>query len=425
MLDGYHILTLTHRHASLESIGQAVVLTDNATVLHDLKNHFGWDELYYVATCNRVFYLFYTAMPVSDTLPHALLTTLRPDLNPATLDATAAQMRLMHGVEAINHLFEVAASMDSLVVGEREILRQLRESYDFCQQTGLIGDHLRLLMRFTTETAKEVYSNTGIGEKALSVVALAFSAFQKKRLPLYARILMIGAGQTNALFAKFLLKAGYHNITVFNRTLERAQALAAASSGWRALPLDALPYYTEGFDALIVCTGATQAIMTPDLYRHLLQGDVTRKVAVDLSIPYNIDKGVPTAFPVHYIEVESLRESARENLAHRERECIKAAVIIQRRIQEYRALWHERQVERSLAHIPAEVKAVKERAIHEVFAKEFAGFDATTREAVLRMMEYMEKKCVAIPIKAAKAIALQHAQKHHAPMARTAMAESV
>lgn len=424
MLDGYHILTLTHRHASLESIGQAVVLTDNATKLHDLKKHFGWDELYYVATCNRVFYLFYTTTPVSDALPYALLETLRPDLNHTSLTATAAQMRLLHGVDAINHLFEVAASMDSLVVGEREILRQLRESYDFCQQTGLIGDHLRLLMRFTTETAKEVYSNTGIGEKALSVVALAFAAFQKKRLPLDARILMVGAGQTNALFAKFLAKAGYHNVTVFNRTIERAQALAAAN-GWRALPLEALPYYTEGFDGLIVCTGATQAIMTPDLYSHLLQGDVTRKVAVDLSIPYNIDKGVPSAFPVHYIEVESLRESARENLAHRERECIKAAVIIQRRLQEYRALWHERQVERSLAHIPAEVKAVKERAIHEVFAKEFAGFDASTRETVLRMMEYMEKKCVAIPIKAAKAIVLQHGQKHHAQMARPAMVESV
>ena len=332
-------------------------------------------------------------------------------------------MRLLHGADAIRHLLEVAASMDSLVVGEREILRQLRESYDFCQQAGLIGDHLRLLMRFTIETAKEVYSHTGIGEKALSVVALAFAAWQKKRLPLDARILMIGAGQTNALFAKFLVKAGYHKVIVFNRTLERAQTLAAAN-GWRALPLDALPYYSEGFDGLIVCTGATQAILTPDLYAHLLQGEETRKVAVDLSIPHNIDNGVPAAFPVHYIEVESLRESALENLAHREQECIKAGEIIQRRIYKYRELWHERQVERSLAHIPAAIKAVKTRAIEEVFAKEFAGFDDATRETVLRMMAYMEKKCVAIPIKAAKAIALQHGHKHHGQTTRPAALES-
>lgn len=409
MLDGYHILTITHRDAPLENIGRAVMLTDTAAKLNALKTHFGWEELYYVATCNRVFYLFYSNNPVSEQLPQALLQTIRPDLSELLIAQVASQMRLMTGTEAIRHLFEVASSMDSLVVGEREILRQLREAHDFCREADLLGDHLRLLLRFTTETAKEVYSNTGIGEKALSVVALAFAAFQQKRLPLDARILMVGAGQTNALFAKFLVKAGYRQVTVFNRTLERAENLAA-SANWRALPLDALPYYTEGFDALVVCTGATQAVITPDLYQHLLQGDTAAKIAVDLSIPYNIDKAVVSRFPVHLIEVESLREAARENLAFRERECLKAGVIIQRRIQAYRALWHERQVERSLAHIPAEVKAVKERAVREVFSREFEAFDAETRETVLRMLEYMEKKCVAIPIKAAKAVALQHRQ---------------
>ncbi len=351
-------------------------------------------------------YLFYSAQPLAADLPQTLLAELRPDLASATIAKTAAAMQLLHGVAAVRHLLEVAASMDSLVVGEREIIRQLRESYDRSRALGLTGDHLRLLLRTTIETAKEVYSRTGIGSKALSIVALAFGEMRKIGLPVNARILLIGAGQTNQLFAKFLIKAGYNRVTVFNRTLVKAEALAASFEG-HALPLDALAYYSEGFDALIVCTGATSAIVTPGLYRQLLAGETGQKMVVDLSIPNNVDRAVTTEFPVQYIQIEDLKEVARENLAFRERECEKAGIIIEKRIQEFREVWHERQIERALAHIPAEVRAVKERAIYEVYGREFAALPPEQQELMLKMLNYMEKKCVAIPIKAAKAIVLQ------------------
>jgi glutamyl-tRNA reductase len=409
MLDGYHILTLTHRHASLDSIGRLVVRNDEshepATVLRELKTRFGWKELVYLATCNRVMYLFYTPAPVPGDIAEALMSVVRPELDAHEIAETTAKMQLLHGAEAVQHLMEVAASMDSLVVGEREVIRQLREAWDRSHAWKLTGDHLRLLLRFTIETAKEVYTETGIGQKALSVVALAFSQMQKSGLPTDARILLVGAGQTNALFAKFLLKYGYSNVTVFNRTLVKAETLAATLGG-RALPLDALEHYSEGFDALVVCTGATEALITPDLYQSLLGADTARKTVVDLSIPNNVDKQVLKMFPIQFIEIEGLREVAQQNLAHREQERTKAQAIIQRRIFVYRELWHERQVERAMAHIPDEVRAVKDRAIQQVFSKEFAQLDPAAQDVVLRMMGYMEKKCIAIPIKAAKAIAL-------------------
>ena len=411
MLDGYHLLTLTHRHAPVTHIGHAIVLQDFEPSLLRLKAELGWEELFYVATCNRVLYCYYDPKPQSADVAWEVLSTLRPDVPFSLRETIADQMQLLYGADAVRHLLEVAASMDSLVVGEREILRQLREAYDYCRTIGLTGDHLRLLLRFTVETAKEVYTSTGIGEKALSVVALAFSGFQRRQLPLDARILMVGAGQTNALFAKFLFKAGYKHVTVFNRTFERAQALAQ-SHGWRALPWDALPYYSEGFDGLVVCTGATTPVVDAALYASLLQGEMGAKTVVDLSIPQNVAPTVGQQFPIHYIEVESLREAARENLAHRQRECVKAAEIIEARMLQFRHLWHERQVERALAHIPDEVRAVKERAIQEVFAKDWANLDGDTQALVQRMMDYMEKKCVAIPIKAAKAVAQKMAQRH-------------
>lgn len=411
MLDGYHILTLTHRNAPLEAIGQAIVPADDAQQrLCELKSRFGWSELLYLSTCNRVMYLFYSPSAVDETFIGEAVSLIRPGLAGSEVAFIASRMRLLHGAEAINHLFEVAGSLDSLVVGEREIIRQLREAYDRSHEWGLTGDHLRLLMRFTIETAKEIYSQTGIGEKALSVVALAFMAMQKANLAKDARIVMIGAGQTNELFSKFLLKNGFQHVTIFNRTLEKAEALARSFQQGRGLPFDALEHYSEGFDALIVCTGATQAVVTHSLYRSLLAGEDSRKVVVDLSVPNNVDKSILSLFPVRFIEIEDLRNTARENLAHREREKIKAEAIISQRIYAFRELWHERQIERSLAHIPDEVRSVKERAIEEVFAKDFAKLDPAAQELVRNMMGYMEKKCVAIPIKAAKAIALQ-AQK--------------
>lgn len=410
MLDGYHILTLTHRDAALENIGQVVVPVDRASeTLLALKVRFGWDELLYLSTCNRVSFLFYSQAPMESDLAIKTLEILHPEMSAIVAENIASRMRLLHGADAVRHLFEVAGSLDSLVVGEREIIRQMREAYDRSHAWNLTGDHLRLLMRFTIETAKEIYSQTGIGEKALSVVALAFAAMQKSVANVNARILLVGAGQTNALYARFLAKNGYQNVTVFNRTLEKAEAVAQMLGG-RALPFDALEHYSEGFDALIVCTGSTLPVVTPAVYRALLAGETSRKTVVDLSVPNNVDKRIPNDFPVQFIEIENLKSVANENLAHRERERVKAEVIIDQRIAAYQALWHERQVERSLAHIPDEVRAVKERAVNEVFGKEFARLDAAAQELVLNMLSYMEKKCVAIPIKAAKAIVL-HAQK--------------
>ena len=405
MLNGYHILTLTHRHAPLESIGKAIVRSEEpAPAMQLLKARFGWDELLYLATCNRVVYLFYTHQPVASDLAAELLGTLRPDLNADAIAGIAPKMRLLHGADAIRHLLEVAASMDSLVIGEREILRQLRDAYDRCRDWRLTGDHLRLLMRFTIETAKDVYASTGIGEKALSVVALAFQRMLDTGLRPNARILLVGAGRTNALVAKFLFKYGFRNVAVFNRTLAKAQAIAEYLEGI-ALPINALEYYTEGFDALIVCTGATEPVITPALYQQLLAGEPDTKTVVDLSVPNNVDQGVLRHFPVHYIQIEDLRETARENLTHREQERRKAELLISDKVRAYRELWHQRQVERALFPVVQEIRTYKERALGTVFSKELSALDPAARDLVQQMMDYLEEKSVASAMRTMKEVA--------------------
>jgi glutamyl-tRNA reductase len=113
-------------------------------------------------------------------------------------------MPIVQGEVAVSHLFNVASSVDSLVVGERQILSQLREAYEFARSQGLCGDAMRLLMDQAVLTSKEVFSTTRIGEKPVSVASLAVLKLLRYALRPDARILLIGAGQTNSIVAKIL-----------------------------------------------------------------------------------------------------------------------------------------------------------------------------------------------------------------------------
>lgn len=402
MLDGFKILTVTHRRTSLQHIEKFVVAhADEPSLrenLESLKADFGLAEMVYLATCNRVMFLFYTETATSSSFQ----TDFFQYLNPSLSEHFIAENVILHeGRAAAEHLYRVAASVDSLVVGEREILRQLREAYDRCQAWGLTGDHLRIAMQGAVVAAKEVYTDTRLGDKPVSVVSLAMREMQKAKLPKTARILMVGAGQTNVLVAKFLAKNGFHNVAVFNRTLERAQRIAKTVGG-RAFGFDELSQYTKGFDCLIVCTGATKAVVDNELYIKLLAGETGPKTIIDLSVPNNVCKEVVANHDVHFIEIEGLRALAHENRSFREREVSAATELLNRHLAEFEAAVRNRRIERALRQVPAEVKAVKEYAMNKVFKKELDVLDDSTRELLERMMDFMEKKCTGIPIKVAK-----------------------
>lgn len=305
------------------------------------------------------------------------------------------------GTAAVNHLFELASSVDSLVVGEREIFRQFRNAYNTCNEAGLTGDNIRLLQQVAVHTAKEVYANTKIGEKPLSIVSLAMQQFRAHQLSLDSRILMIGAGETNTLVAKFLKKFGYANCTVFNRSIDNAEKVRELIGG-EAYHLSDLDQYDGGFDAMFVCTGATEAIITQEVYKKLVKRDTETKVIVDLSVPRNVAEEVVEQYKVHYIDIEQLRLLAEENLNYRKQEIKIARQIIDTKLHDFYTVFQNRQIEKALSAVPHEVKVMKERALHTVYKKQIDDLDGEARELVLEMMDYMEKKFVSIPMRLAK-----------------------
>ena len=406
-MNTFKIVTITHKTANINHIGKYIPSANAddkelAATLKKIKADLEIDELLYLATCNRLTFLFITHKNVAEkSFLLNLFQILHPNTPQERLSNVIDIIETYSGEEAIAHLFSVASSLDSLVIGEREILRQLRGAYDFCRKNKLSGDNIRIAMKMAIPTAKEVYTHTKIGENSVSVVSLAMQEMLRHDLPENARFLIIGAGQTNNLVAKFLLKQEFKHFTIFNRSRENAELLAEKLNG-KAYPLADLATYNKPFDVIITCTGASEPIITKELYTKLIGDDKSIKVIIDLAVPNDIDHSIVNNFNIDYIEVERLRNLAAQNLELRKKEATKATQIINKNIKQFQLISRQRRVERALSDIPHRVKAIKDRAINGVFQKEIAQMDAHSKATLERVMTYMEKKYIGIPISAAK-----------------------
>lgn len=141
---------------------------------------------------------------------------------------------------------------------------------------GLTGDFIRLLIKQTIETAKEIYTNTDIARNPVSVASLAYRQLRELGIKNDARIIFVGSGETNIVLSKYFQKHKFANFTIFNRTLERAKKLAKILKG-KAYELSELIKYKKGFDVLIVCTSSSEIIITKSIYNNLVASELSKK----------------------------------------------------------------------------------------------------------------------------------------------------
>ncbi|MEM9929447.1 MAG: glutamyl-tRNA reductase, partial [Bacteroidota bacterium] len=293
--------------------------------------------------------------------------------------------------------------IDSLVVGERQILGQFREAYERCRSWSLIGDDLRIVCDRIVLASKDVYNSTRIGEKSVSIVSLSMQELRRMESRPDARILMIGAGQTNLLVTKFLRKAGHQRLTVFNRSLERAEVLASSFVEGQAFPLSEIESYDQGFDVLIVCTGSAEPTVSPALFQWLLAGEnPADKVVIDLGVPADVAESTVAHHDFQYVGIEQLRALAEENMDFRREEIKRAHGVLHKHLGELETTYRQRLLERAMSQLPQEIKAIKHTAVNQIFAKELHKLDPEAQDLMLRMMTYMEKRCIGIPMKVAR-----------------------
>ena len=401
MIDNYKVITFTHHVVEIAEIGNyQIVESSDGLGTHRVKSALGLEEFMYLSTCNRVTYIFYTHQEVNIDFIIRLLKEANPSLTEEGLDRIERYVSLYEGVEAIQHIFEVAGSIDSLVVGESEIFRQFRAAYQQALEAGQTGDNLRLLEIMAVQVAKHIYSHTRINEKPLSIAALAGESILEVCNSQDACIALVGAGETNTLVARFLHKHGYHKLLIFNRSIDKAIHLAEEVGG-KAFGLEALPRL-ENFDALVVCTSSQQPIVTPELWNQWSTQNKNRYLLVDLAVPANVDARVGSLPNVNYINIDQLRELADRNLNFRRQEISIAKTIVDEAVEQFKTVYMERQVELALSALPEEVKKVKEKITSEVFRHKLDHFSAEQKEVIDEILTYMESKCIGIPMKLAK-----------------------
>jgi glutamyl-tRNA reductase len=188
--------------------------------------------------------------------------------------------------------------------------------------------------------------------------------------------------------------------------LANAEKLAKDLNG-KARELSHIKDFNEGFDVLITCTAAQGPVITNDIYKSLIGNDISKKVIIDLAIPADVDAKVLESNDIHYIDIESLKKQAAENLLKREGEIEACKSIISNKVEEFKQLFQERKIELAFGEIPKQIKYIKETALNEVFAKEMNTLDPQGKEVLDKVLSYMEKKYNALAIKTAKKVFLE------------------
>jgi glutamyl-tRNA reductase len=402
------VIAFTHKHIELKELGKLVICQENLTdKLHKVKAKFGISEIFYLATCNRVEFVMMTPQTVDKQFAREFMHALNIGLCPVSTSVFLEAASIYEDQDALDHLLRTSCSLESMIVGEKEILPQLRKAYENCREAGLTGDGLRMFMNCTVKTAKEVYTHTNISKNPISVVSLAYRKLRDVKLATNARVLIIGAGETNRNISKYLQKHKFTNFAVFNRTLSKAKELAADLDG-EAYDLEALKTYKKGFDAIITCTSSTEPIITTELYASLLNGENTKKTIVDLAIPNDTAPEVLNNFQVNYIEVQSLKEVAKRNLEERYDELTHAENIISQNISAFIVELKQRRIEVAMRQVPEKIKEIRNTAINSVFAEEVQGMDQQSRDVLEKVINYMEKKYISVPMIMAKDILINN-----------------
>jgi glutamyl-tRNA reductase len=402
------VIAFTHKQIELKELGKLVICQENLTdKLHHVKVQFGISEIFYLATCNRVEFVMVTDRQVDKDFTKQFMGALNIGLCPISTSVFLEAVSLYENRAALEHLLRTSCSLESLIVGEKEILPQLRKAYEDCREAGLTGDALRMVMGCVVKGAKEVYTHTNISKNPISVVSLAYRKLKDLKLCANARVLIIGAGETNRNISKYLQKHKFSNFAVFNRTVANAAQLAADLNG-EAFALGALKHYDKGFDVIITCTSATEPIITPEVYTSLLNGETGKKTIVDLAIPNDTAPEVLEQFPVNYIEVHSLNEVAKKNLQERYEEQVHAETIIEENISAFLQELKQRRIELAMRQVPEKIKEIRHTAINSVFADEVQGMDQHSRDVLEKVINYMEKKYISVPMVMAKDILINN-----------------
>ncbi len=332
-----------------------------------------------LSTCNRVELLI---LQEEETVAQSNLLRFFQEYFSVTAASLTPHLYEYREREAVRHLFRVASSLDSMVVGEPQILGQVKESYTIAREVGAVSSSLDSLIQRAFTVAKKVRSETQIGSSSVSIASVAVDLARKIFGTLQGKtVLLVGAGKMSELAARHLIQQGASNILVTNRTLERAERMATQFAG-QVIPFDALYDQAARADIVITSTGAPQKLFGRSHGQHFLQSRRNRPMFfIDIAVPRDVDPRMNEVEGCFVYDIDDLQQVAAANLADRSREAAAAETIVTREVDKYEQRVQSRGAVPAIVALQQSAEAIREAELARS-AKRLGSLTPEQRDAI-------------------------------------------
>ena len=383
---------VSHKTAPVE-VRERLALPDNraATFVRDLRGAAEIHEAVAISTCNRTELYLVVGDPVEAESSVLGMLASQAGIRPTELAASIYSHR---NCEAARHLYRVTAGLESMIVGEAEIQGQVKRAYDAALTRESAGPLTNRLFKAALATGKRVRTETGIGERQLSLAAVAVALARERLGDLQGReVVIVGTGETSELTARALADGGVAPVFVATRRRDRAVGLARRYGG-RSLSFDELPSALERADIVLAATASPHLLLEAREVGEVMASRGGRPMLlIDLAVPRDIDAECATLAGVTLFDIDDLQAVVARNRRVRQAEARKAEGIIEEEIQHFAAWLGSLEVLPTLAALRVHATAIAEQVVHENSGKwesasprDLERVDALARAVVNRLL---------------------------------------
>jgi glutamyl-tRNA reductase len=355
-----NVLGLNHKTAPV-ALREKVAFGEDrlAAALHMLRQLDGVAEAVILSTCNRT-ELYWSGSATAGELSQWLERHHGNNLD------LAKSLYVLQDRLAVEHAFNVASGLDSMVLGEAQILGQLKDAYRVAQEAGSTGPWLNKLFQAAFSAAKRVRSETQIGANAVSLASAAVSLARRMYADLSAKTaLMIGAGEMIDLAARHFAAAGVKRMVIANRTLSRAQLLAAEIKAY-AVDLSALDKELADADIVVSCTASPTPIITKSAAAAAVRARRHRPIfMVDLAVPRDIDPAVAKLSDVYVFSIDDLQQLVEENLRQRQVAAGGAQLLLEEEVARFLAVSRAHDAGPAIRALRLQAEGIRQQTVEQ------------------------------------------------------------
>ena len=381
---------LSHQTAPV-AFRERVAMDSDGVVrtLNRLRESGQYTESLVLSTCNRT--EVYAVLP-PDVDEHDAMLHVLADSSGVPMEDIESHTYRRYDRDVAEHLFMVAAGLDSMVVGENQIQAQVREAFSMAVACRTNGPLLNKLLHWALRVGKQVRTSTGIGHGRLSVASVACDLAQKIFADLSARsVLLVGAGETGELVARHMLDRGVTDLAITNRTSSRADELAGRLGG-KTVPFDGLWEAVSQADVLISSTAAPAPIVTADPLGKALSRRRTPLFIIDIAVPRDVAADVDNLRNVFLYDIDALEEVVRTSIGRRRGEVHRARAMVATEVDKFVG-WQQRQrVTPTIVQMREQFETVRvaemDKLRKELSDEDFERVDRATRALVAKLLHH-------------------------------------